>query len=78
MDFDTRKREEASEPVVFRDDQRVPWVHPSQGVRATEEEFAQPIDQVHDVTYAINSGLACFAEAEVEEGSVRTREGNDW
>jgi hypothetical protein len=44
MDVDTRKREEAGEPVIFRDDERVSWVHSSQGVRATEEGLAQPID----------------------------------
>lgn len=69
MDSDTRQREEAGEPVVLRDDERVPWVHFSQGVRAGEEGLAQSIDvteQVYMMTYAISSGLACFAEAEVE------------
>jgi hypothetical protein len=46
MDCDTRKREEAGEPVVFRDDERVPWVHSSQNVRAVEERFAQPFDVI--------------------------------
>jgi len=37
MDSDARKRGEAVEPVIFRDDERVPRVHPPQGVRAAEE-----------------------------------------
>ena len=62
MDFDIRKSEEAGEPVVFRDDERVPWVYSPQGVRAAEEGFAQPIDvidQVYDLRDQLGVGMLC-------------------
>lgn len=75
MDCDTRERKKVGEPIVLRDEERVPWVQSPQSVCAAESgSLSRSVSSISTMTYAISSGLACFADAAVEM-AVSAQEG---